>query len=289
MSENKTTGRRQFLKGGATAIVGVSLLPLLLRGRFRTGNQPSVPDKTDMLAVPLRSSFDAPNIHNMLMVGQETVFLSHLPMFRSPGFDSPHRYQVILEASLQKEGRDAQPTYSNDRKSNPSKKIYTLGPEEFILPNLLSSNANPPVSRFKARVFRGHLERPGKKLIIEDADVSIKNIVHFREFESDAKKLPQLEYILFGKGSELFLAHLITRPPDFDQVMSVSISDHTFTDEELRKGMRVLFERPNTISKRLMQKQESPAQVKSAESSQLLKVRVKALVEYYFEEGELRG
>jgi hypothetical protein len=226
----------------------------------------------------------------MLMVGQETVFLSHLPMFKTPDFDSPHRYQVILEATLKKDGRDAQPTYISDRKSNPSKKIYTLGPEEFILPNLSSANANPPLNKFKANVFRGHLEKPGKRLIIEDADVSIQKVVHFREFDPQAKALAQLEYILFGKGSELFLAHFITRPPDFDQVLSVKITDHSFTDEELRKGLRVVFARPNTISKRLLAKQEAVAEVKPAPGgAQPVKARVKALVEYYFEEGELRG
>jgi hypothetical protein len=223
----------------------------------------------------------------MLMVGRETVFLSHLPMFRSAGFDSPHRYQVILEATLKKDGRDAQPAYASDRKSNPATRIYTIGPEEFILPNLSSANANPPLSKFKANVFRGHLERLGNKLIIENADVTIQNVVHFREFDPAAKKLDQLEYILFGKGSELFLAHLITRPPDFDQVISINVTGHSFTDEELRKGLRVVFPRPNTIAKRLAGKQEAVAEVKDS-GGEPLKVKVKALVEYYFEAGELR-
>jgi hypothetical protein len=136
-------------------------------------------------------------------------------------------------------------------------------------------------------VFRGHLERLGNKLIIENADVTIQNVVHFREFDPAAKKLDQLEYILFGKGSELFLAHLITRPPDFDQVISINVTGHSFTDEELRKGLRVVFPRPNTIAKRLAGKQEAVAEVKDS-GGEPLKVKVKALVEYYFEAGELR-
>jgi hypothetical protein len=47
---------------------------------------------------------DAPNTHNMLVFGEQAVFLSHLPMFGAlnktkTGFRSPHRYQVILEAT----------------------------------------------------------------------------------------------------------------------------------------------------------------------------------------------
>ena len=290
MSETESTNRRQFLKNAATAVIGLGLLPFALRGHLRSRNPQSVSGEPAMRPTPLRSSLDAPNIHNMLIVGQETVFLSHLPMFRSPGFDSPHRYQVILEATLKKEGREALATYIGDRKRHPATRIYTLGPEEFILPNLIPANANPPLSRFKASVFRGHLERAGKKLIIKDSDVSIQNVVHFREFDPNAEKLAQLEYILFGKGRELFLAHFITRPPDFDQVLSVSIADHSFTDDELRKGLRVAFGRPNTISKRLLEKQTAAAEVRSAEgSSPVVKVKIKGITEYYFEEGELRG
>ena len=290
MSEGKRTDRRQFVRDGVTAVIGLGALPFVLRTHLRASNHQTILGQPEVTPAPFRSSLDEPNIHNMLMVGQETVFLSHLPMFRSPDFDSPHRYQVILEATLKKEGRDAQPTYSNDRKSNPSKKVYTLGPEEFVLPALSSANANPPLTRFKASIFRGHLEKPGKKLIIEDADVSIHNVVHFREFDPNAQKLAQLEYILFGKGSELFLAHLITRPPDYDQVISIKVTDHTFTDADLRKGLRVVFARPNTISKRLMEKQEAVGELKSAGGgSQPSRIKVKALVEYYFESGELRG
>ena len=288
MSETRTTDRRQFLKSGLTAVIGLGLLPFFLRGRLRTSSRQSSLGEPDMRAMPRRASLDAPNIHNMLMVGRETVFLSHLPMFRSPSFDSPHRYQVILEATLKKDGRDALASYANDRKSNPATRIYTLGPEEFILPNLSSANADPPLSRFKASIFRGHLERLGNKLIIENAEVSIQNVVHFREFDPTAKKLDQLEYLLFGKGSELFLAHLITRPPDFDQMISINITDHSFTNEELRKGLHVVFARPNTIAKRLTEKQEAVAEVKSS-GGEPLKVTVKALVEYYFEAGELKG
>src|SRR4030095_3013490 len=54
---------------------------------------------------------DAPNTHNMLVVGTEAVFLSHLPMFDGlnkgkSDYTSPHRYQVILEARFSSGGKD---------------------------------------------------------------------------------------------------------------------------------------------------------------------------------------
>jgi len=94
---------------------------------------------------------------------------------------------------------------------------------------------------------------------------------------------------LFGKGKELFLAHFITRPPDFDQVLSVNITDHSFSDEELGKGLRITFSQPNSIPQRLRQKQEAVGEARGASGiSGPLKVSVKAGVEFYFEEGELR-
>jgi hypothetical protein len=55
-----------------------------------------------------------------------------------------------------------------------------------------------------------------------------------------------LEYLLFGKGTDLFLAHLITAPPDFDQVLGVKVTGHQFTADELANGVHVVF--PKTIT-----------------------------------------
>ena len=53
----------------------------------------------------------------------------------------------------------------------------------------------------------------------EGVDVGVTRVIHFRKFEPGAAGLSQLEYLLFGKANELFLAHSITKPPDFDQVL----------------------------------------------------------------------
>jgi hypothetical protein len=99
---------------------------------------------------------------------------------------------------------NAQAIYSNDRKRNPGIKIYTLNPNDFVLPTLISSNTQPPISSFKAKIFRGHLEKPGKRLLLEGVKVNIKRVIHFREFDPNAVSPAQLEYILFGKGRSCF-------------------------------------------------------------------------------------
>src|SRR5215510_8795956 len=97
--------RRGFLKHGAFATLGLAAIRVGLPAE------------------------DAPNQHNMLVVGEQTVFLSHLPMFHSgrpsdPAVDasgaefvSPHRFQVILEATFKAQGKDVSGAYARDRQA----------------------------------------------------------------------------------------------------------------------------------------------------------------------------
>jgi len=235
------------------------------------------------------SSKDGPATHNMLVVGEKTIFLSHLPMFQEKGErPMPHRYQAILEVSFEKTGASPQDVYFKDRKSHPGIKIYTINPENFMLPALVASDT---LRHFKGTIFRGHLEKLQKTEgeILKNINVTVKRVVHFREFNPAMKKPAQLEYLLFGKGSELFLAHFITGPPDFDQVLAVQISGHTFNDEELAKGIKLTFSgTANTPAGRLKEAQQKDAEHKPDSASSPQKLRVLVKRELYFEEGELR-
>jgi hypothetical protein len=271
----KNRNRREFLKNSVAAVVGAGCFGNVFNAKAQPASHSHHQDQ--------------PNEHNMLIVGKQTVFLSHLPMFSAPGFVSPHRYQVILEATFMKSDSNPQTVYAGDRRNNPKTKIYMLNPDKFILPDLVSSGANPSLSRLKGKVFRGHFEREGRKLLASDVDVIVKNVVHFREFASNATPLAKLEYILFGKGNELFLAHFITKPPDFDQVLSVNVADRSFTDEELGKGLRVIFSRPNSIAQRLREGQEAEGEIQGmGGATRPPRMKFKTGVEFYFEEGELR-
>jgi hypothetical protein len=239
---------------------------------------------------------DRPNIHNMLVVGSEAVFLSHLPMFKglneqATDYTSPHRYQVILEVSFTANGKDVTDIYTKDRQSSPGTKMYTLSPESLVLARLFMPDAqNPALSSFKATVTHGHLERDPHHVIggLEDVVVKVKKVVHARKFDPAATKPEKLPYILFGKGEELFLAHMITKPPDFDQIVSVKVADHPFTEEELSRGVSVIFpDRDNTASQRIKENQQAPGQFQVTGTPQIFGSAVQAGVEYYFEEGEL--
>jgi hypothetical protein len=210
-------GRRDFLKISATALCGASCWGRLARARSAGEDQA---------------------VHGMLVAGERTVFLSHLPMF-----GPPHDYQVILEAAFAKPGSDPQADYFRDRQRTGAT-LYTIEPERF---DLLTIPAHRPMRLFTANLYRGHFERFATSAakdaarIAQDVNVTITRVVHFAQFDPAAAKPTHLEYLLFGKGDELFLAHLVTSPPDFDQILTVKLLNHTFTDAELRHGARVVI------------------------------------------------
>jgi hypothetical protein len=282
-SESADNSRREFLKTSVNAVVGLGCLNLSLKA------QPFAID---------HNREDAPNTHNMMLVGTKGAFLSHLPMFvaQSPGpeFDSPHRFQVILEATFTDGERNLTDVYFKDRMKNPTVKMYTLNPDLFVLSQLDPKGAALKKFRGSALV-RGHLERGGKSFIgdFENPpeggafDVNVVNVVHFHEFDPKAAKPAKLEYLLFGKSSELFLAHSITKPNDFDQIISIKTMDQTFSDEELREGRRIVFSnRGNTAKERLKEKARDTGMLQIPGAAPRT-VRVEALREFYFEEGEL--
>jgi len=118
----------------------------------------------EMTHIQGNSLEDTKDIHRMLVFGEKKIYLSHLPMFDGVTKDkmeytTPHRYQVILEASFQRGEKNLQNIYFDDRRKNPSVRIYTLDPELFVLPRL--SSGSPLLTEFKATIFRGHVEKKG--------------------------------------------------------------------------------------------------------------------------------
>ena len=226
---------------------------------------------------------DAPR-HNMMVVGEKSIFLSHLPMFMPP-----HNFQVILEATFTKQGNSADEIYFADRRRNPGTKMYTLQPEVIKLPSLFAAGPSGPILRsFKGTVFRGHLERGGQAMSdLTDIDVNIKRVIYAEKFGPGLGKSEQLEYLLFGSGQELFLSHVIAAPPDFDQLLSVRINPSP-TQEEINAGVRVAFlNRANSAAQRIREKAVAQGQGHVTGAHQFLDLPVEAGVEFYFEEGEL--
>ena len=167
---------------------------------------------------------DVPATHGMLIFGRGKIYLSHLPMFHNP-----HHYQAIVEAELTP---DASRVFHEDQIKHPEQTVYTLVPEEFVLPDMMTSP-----KPFTAAIFRGHFERPGRKLIVEETRVNITSVIHFRTLVAQAPKPPAAGYLLFGTPQEAYLAHFITGRPNFDQILSVTVSDPPLMTELAQKGV----------------------------------------------------
>jgi hypothetical protein len=236
---------------------------------------------------------DGPTGHNMMVVGQKTVYLSHLPMFdklnpQKTQFATPHRFQVLLEASLTGPSSKPDDTYFKDRAANPTVRMYTLSPEPFVLSTLFLPTIETATRRsFKAGMFRGHLERTGSANILQNVTVTVRRVIHAHEFGVKDVRPAQLEYVLFGKGDELFLSHFISAPPDFDQIVPVKVTGRTFTEQELNQGPRITIpDRKNTSVQRLMEKTDVAAVAKIGKGAGM-PIQIQAARELYFEDGEL--
>lgn len=283
---NQLTNRRDFLKTSVAAAAGLGCLSLGLKAQHAMLNQ-----------LP---GADAANTHNMMVVGTETVYISHLPMFDKVSqdgtdFTSPHRRQVIMEATFTRRGQDLTKSYKDDRLQNPKERMYTLKPSEFVLGRV--DPKGEALKKFRGKgLYRGHLERGGCVILgsPEDDpadgafDVNVKNVVHFHKFDPKGTKPARLEYLLFGKGPELFLAHFITLPSDFDQIASVRAPGHGLTDAQLGQGLHVVFaDRNNTALTRMKEKDKGNGAIQLPGAASSKTVSIEVVREFYFEESEL--
>ena len=225
--------------------------------------------------------------HNMMLVGEQAVFASHLPMF-----DSPHRFQVILEVDLAKAGQNRNAIYAADRKAHPKVGMYTLEPQEmFVLSQMSRGDQKARRTSFRGTVYRGHLERGGTPLDpLTGVSVRAKRVVYAEEIgpPNGLSRSDNLQYIVFGHGSEMFLAHRITAAPDFDQLLRVKISGHAFTEDELLRGILVTApDRPNAAARRLRRGENVSLTGHVTGAHMFLPLKVAVVSEPYFEEGEL--
>ena len=220
--------------------------------------------------------------HNMAVVGDRRVYLSHLPMFMSP-----HNAQVILEATFVRDGKSVDDLYFADRAAHPSIRFYTLSPEEFALDELFAAGSRRR-TQFKATVFRGHLEKGGGAIdLLTDIDVRVTHVVHAHTFEG-MDKLPTLSHVLFGGGDRLLLAHVISKPPDFDQILSVTVPGDLPPGGALEHGPTVeVLGRANQATNRLKAGETVAARCHVAGAHEFLDVTLSVRAELYFEEGEL--
>lgn len=146
----------------------------------------------------------------MVLFGEHQQYASHLPLFYSP-----HDYQIILKVKLDS---SAQQTYISDRKTSHTE-LYTIEPEKFVLPEVMND-----IKSFKANLYRGHFERGGQ-LVLQNVVVHIEKVEYFKKLIPTQNQKEPFRYMLFGNKQEQFMVHQILNRPDFDEILSVQVSD----------------------------------------------------------------
>jgi len=152
-------------------------------------------------------------VHAMVLFGDKTLYLSHMPLF-SP----PHNDQVILQVSLTKDGENPEERYREDRESSGTP-FYSVKPPAMHL-HVLEEGAS-----FVGDVHRNSYEDDGE-LVDSGVTVTVQNVVYTHKLDPKTNNPSgDRNYLCFGQPSEFFAAHQITSAPSFDQIMSVTILD----------------------------------------------------------------
>jgi hypothetical protein len=204
------------------------------------------------------------------------VYVSHLPMFMTP-----HDFQVIVRVTGEAAGR-----YGDFVAHFGASEIYTFEPETFSIDELDPSGDGPARTSFRGALFRGHFERGGSE-IADDEAFEVERVVHFRRFSANDTARGALRYLCFGERDAAFLAHLVTAPPDFDQILAVELGSLSgVTEDALRAGVTVAVpDRPDDVESRLKEKEALSCEVQDTGTPGSIELTVAN--EYYLETGDL--
>jgi hypothetical protein len=227
-------------------------------------------------------------VHGMLVFGGERtsnalsgpVYVSHLPMFMAP-----HDFQVIARVTGEAAARyDAFVAHFG------FSPIYTFRPEPFSIDDLDPALGGQARTSFGGTLFRGHFERGGSE-IASHVSFGIEQVVHFRHFSTAAANTAgeQLRYLCFGERDTAFLAHLITAPPDFDQILFADIGSLSgVSDEDLRAGVIVTVpDRPDDVKARLQEGEAFSGAIQVEGTGTPGSIELTVAHEYYLETGDL--
>lgn len=214
--------------------------------------------------------------HGQLMLGESILY--HLPVFMTDPWSHPHNFQVVLEVALPD---DVQSAIAADQTAHPDS-IYTAVPPIFAQTSLvIDVLGRPRKDAFdQLAVFRNHFERPERVEIVR-TPARIVRLLHFRELAPDLPKPSALAYVGFGSSDGLFLAHMLSAPQDFDQILSVEV-DGALTDADRTTGWSLSFPtRSNKVEDRLKVGEQISCDTEGGET-----INVRVVAEPYCEIGE---
>ena len=152
--------------------------------------------------------------HGFLLMGTNNVFGSHLPMFFMPA----HAFQVIFELFFEDKDKEK---YLAIKKDNPGKPLIIFEPKPMSLEEIANSKS------FQCGLFIANINGdPDGDALINNLNVSIKQKILFEPLNQNKDYPENISYYLYGRNSEYHLSHILTKAPNFQQEVDVSVSDN---------------------------------------------------------------
>jgi hypothetical protein len=156
---------------------------------------------------------DPPAVHGMLLFGNDSSYVSHLPMFHSP-----HDYQLLAKVQISDFPR-AQTSQIYEQAKAEGEKLFTLVPKAMDLTKLIDGS----IQEFSGVIYQGHFERGGKAL--GPIVVKIENLIIAQKLNAQTPPPAEESYLVFGTSGEYFAAHLIGGRPNFDYIVQTELPE----------------------------------------------------------------
>lgn len=172
-------------------------------------------------------------VHGMVMFGEKSLFLSHIPMFHAP-----HDQQLIVEAAVDPGSTGVPASFSDG--------LYTFAPQPFSLDDLRTG----ALKQIRGDIHAGNFEDGGRK-IAGGVALSIVRVVFARGLHDADPQPARLGYLALGSGDDAYVIHRIAGAPSFDQLARARFDGAAPSDDALAQGVPLTVEIPDTPERRL--------------------------------------
>lgn len=186
--------------------------------------------------------------HEFQVFGEDRTYFSHYAMF-----SSIHAYQVVLEVELTDEAnaavrafRAGQPeTGLSFSPSEPSDEVLPVR-HDWVLPE--ETRPGRTITGDIHWVAEGDdwADPAMRHFIARNVSARVIEVVRREMFYPDTLRAESLSYIVIGRGDDLYLAHVVTQDPDFDQILRI-----TAQNGGPAQGSVLSLDRPNALDERL--------------------------------------
>ncbi|MFI6464465.1 hypothetical protein [Streptomyces sp. NPDC050528] len=204
-------------------------------------------------------------VHGLVLLGTDTVYAVHMPTFTAP-----YDFQAVLRVTLDTD------TYRTARNRYGTSALFTVSPRTLLLKDL------EPGAAFSADLYFGRFGRDGESLGQVRIEIEERAYVgRPTEPATDPAAPAALRYVLFGR-EQLYLAHVFTRPPDFDQVLTAQLAGEWV----VLAGEGETAARTVTIPNR---SDDLPGRLRPGEQLTTGETELQVLAEVYLETADLAG